>query len=241
MGKRDKTGGGYAASAVALDAPARILVRVTTVGDSEDEGQSAPGDETRTGLTGGSALDADTPTMNSPENAQWERQDRNHRPEPGTVARQADGLTGQAAGVADHEKHIRNARSHFRWMRDCGSAAIVGGATVALTLMLAGLPIQQDVFIALEVIYGLLVIGANVFWWRARASMGQTIPREVDYALVAGAFIIGTGVLTGLDGQWPIMPHTGLWWSFIAVALVVTITGATRRQIAEAALERLKG
>lgn len=199
-----------------------------------------PGDETRTGLTDGPALPADAPTINSPENVQRERQDRNPQPEPGTVARQVR-PAGQAAGVADHEKRIRNAQSHLRWMRDCGSAAVVGGATVALTLMLGGLPMQQDVFTALEVIYGLLVIGANVFWWRARASMGQNIPRVLDYGLVDGALIIGTGVQAALDGQWPIMPHTGPWWNFIALALVVTITGAIRRQIAETALERLKG
>jgi hypothetical protein len=125
-------------------------------------------------------------------------------------------------------------------MRDCGSAAVVGGATVALTLMLGGSPMQQDVFIALEVIYGLLVIGANVFWWRAKASMGQNIPRAIDSGIVTGALIIETGVLAALAGQWPIMPHTSLWWNVIALALVVTITGATRRQIAETALERLK-
>ena len=71
--------------------------------------------------------------------------------------------------------------------------------------------------------------------------MGQNIPRVLDYGLVDGALIIGTGVQAALDGQWPIMPHTGPWWNFIALALVVTITGAIRRQIAETALERLKG
>ena len=86
----------------------------------------------------------------------------------------------------------------------------------------------------------ILVIGATVFWWRAKASLGQDIPRTLDLGFVTGALIIETGVLVALDGQWPIMPHTGPWWNVIATALVVAITGATRRQIAEAALERLR-
>jgi len=202
---------------------------VTTVSDSHDEGQSAPGDEAHTGLPDGPALPVgDAPAVTPPRNVQQERRDRNPQPEPG------------AAQVADHKERILNARSHFRWMGDCSSAAVVGGATVALTLMLGGLSMQPDVFMALEVIYGLLVIGATVFWWRAKASLGQDIPRTLDLGFVTGALIIETGVLVALDGQWPIMPHTGPWWNVIATALVVAITGATRRQIAEAALERLR-
>lgn len=136
---------------------------------------------------------------------------------------------------------ILKARSQWRWMRDCGSAAIVGGSTVALSLMLGGLPVQQDEFIALEVIYGLLVIGTYVFWRKARTTMGLSIPWVLDDGLVTGALIIETGIWTGLQARWPIEPHTSAWWQFISVALLVTLTGAVRRHIAENHLERLKG
>ena len=125
-------------------------------------------------------------------------------------------------------------------MRDCSAAAIVGGATVALTLMLGGLPVWQDEFIALEVIYGLLVIGAWIFWRMARASMSLSLPGVLDGGLFAGLLIIEVGVQTGLSGRWPIEAHTSLWWNFIATALVVTISGVIRRHIAETHLEDLE-
>jgi hypothetical protein len=136
-------------------------------------------------------------------------------------------------------ERIKTARSRWRWMRDCSAAAIVGGATVALTLMLGGLPVWQDEFIALEVIYGLLVIGTWIFWRMARASVGLSIPRTLDDGLLSGLLIIEVGVQTGLRGHWPIEAHTGLWWNFIAMALVVTISGTIRRHIAETHLEDL--
>jgi hypothetical protein len=138
-------------------------------------------------------------------------------------------------------ERIKTARSRWRWMRDFSAAAIVGGATVALTLMLGGLPVWQDEFIALEVIYGLLVIGTWMFWRMARTSTGLSVSRVFDNGLLAGGFIIEVGVQTGLSGHWPIEAHTGLWWNFIATALAVTISGAMRRHIAETHLEDLGG
>lgn len=64
--------------------------------------------------------------------------------------------------------------------------------------MLGGLPVWQGEFIALEVIYGLLVTGAFIFWRMARASIGLSIPRASDGGLLAGLFIIEFGVQTGL-------------------------------------------
>ena len=107
--------------------------------------------------------------------------------------------------------------------------------------MLGGLPVWQDEFIALEVIYGLLVIGTWIFWRMARASVDLSIPRALDDGLLSGLLIIEVGVQTGLRGRWPIEAHTDLWWNFIAMALVVTISGAIRRHIAETHLEDLEG
>jgi hypothetical protein len=45
-------------------------------------------------------------------------------------------------------ERIKTARSRWRCMRDCSAATIVGGAAVALTLMLGGLPVWQDEFIS---------------------------------------------------------------------------------------------
>jgi hypothetical protein len=144
------------------------------------------------------------------------------------------------AHVTDPEARLRKARSCIRWVRDCGAAGIVGGATVALTLMLGGGAVPQDVFVALEVIWGLILLAGTLFSLRAALVLGGRVPTSVLVnELLPAVLIIQVGIMSGFRGRWPIEPHAGEWWEFIALGLVVCISGAIRRHRAEAVLERM--
>jgi hypothetical protein len=52
---------------------------------------------------------------------------------------------------------VLTGRSSATWVHNFGSALMVGGGTFALTLMLGGMPLRQDVTVAFDVLYGVLV------------------------------------------------------------------------------------
>lgn len=144
-------------------------------------------------------------------------------------------------------KHLKTgrarARSYTRWELDCSAALIVGGATVALTLMLGGMAVAQDVFMALEVIYGLLLLLSALLTWRACVAIGGSIPLPaVLQLLLPGIGIVGLGASAASGGShnWPIKPHTSQWWNFITLALVVAIIGVVRRHFSQDFLETSK-
>ncbi len=111
---------------------------------------------------------------------------------------------------------------------------------MALTLMLGGGALPQDVFVALEVIWGLILIASTLFSWRAALVLGGRVPAPVlANELLPGVLIIQVGIRNGFGGRWPIEPHTGEWWEVIALALVVCISGAIRRHRAEGVMDRL--
>jgi hypothetical protein len=60
---------------------------------------------------------------------------------------------------------VHTARLSGAWLRYAGGALIVGGSTVALTLLLAGAVVQPQVFMVLDSLYGILLCSISVFAW----------------------------------------------------------------------------
>lgn len=78
--------------------------------------------------------------------------------------------------------------------------------------MLGGLPVTQGVFVALDVMWGLLIVAGGLFAWDAARAQGAHVPAPaVATELFPGAAIVLVGIGDGFRGQWPIEPHTGGW------------------------------
>ena len=74
------------------------------------------------------------------------------------------------------EGELRRVRSAMRWLQDSGSALILGGATVALTLVCPALPIERETFVALELLYGLLLVASSALFLKATVALGHRHP-----------------------------------------------------------------
>jgi len=137
---------------------------------------------------------------------------------------------------------IRSARSMAEWLKYVASALIVGGSTVGLTFLLAGTVVQIQVYVALGVLYGVLLLASGFLRWR--------INRQCDHSsslllimLLPGAVAIYIGIVTSISTAhdiWPVRPYTAAWWQLFAVALAVAALGAEKRRYAETRIEELK-
>ena len=137
---------------------------------------------------------------------------------------------------------IRAARSMAEWLKYVASALIVGGGTVALTLLLAGTVVQVQVYVALGVLYGVLLLGSGFLRWR--------INRQCDHSgslllimLLPGVTAIYIAVITSIStarGVWPVKPYAAAWWLLFAGALALAALGAEKRRYAETRIEELK-
>jgi hypothetical protein len=137
---------------------------------------------------------------------------------------------------------IRAERSMAEWLKYVASALIVGGSTVALTFLLAGTVVHVQVYIALGVLYGVLLLAGGFLRWR--------INRHRDHSgsllllmLLPGVTAVYIGIITSITathGIWPVRPYAAAWWELFAVALVVATLGAEKRRYAETRIEELK-
>ncbi len=137
---------------------------------------------------------------------------------------------------------IRATRSMAEWLKYVASALIVGGSTVALTFLLTGTLVQIQVYIALGVLYGVLLLAGGYLRWR--------INRQRDHSgsllllqLLPGVTAVYIAIIASISvvhGIWPVRPYAAAWWELFAVALVVAALGAEKRRYAETRIEELK-
>jgi periplasmic divalent cation tolerance protein len=133
---------------------------------------------------------------------------------------------------------IHKARSTAEWLKYVASALIVGGGTVALTLLLAGTIIQMQVYVVLYILYGLLLVEDQFLIWRTHYNVGRNIP-PLWTIVVPGAFIVFFAITGPMHVTWPVKPYTNVWWQVFAVALGVSTLGVVKRRTAEIRMEEL--
>jgi hypothetical protein len=152
------------------------------------------------------------------------------------------GDTGADAPIAQQDLDAlqRKIRSHVKWGRDCGSAAIGAGATVGFSLLLSGSPVRRDVFVPLVAAYGVLLLVAAFFWWRAMYAVGKATASNVGNALAPSVLIVVIALSNLSGGRWPIAAYTGRWWEIVLLAFWVAVTGQLRRRNADDALDDLR-
>jgi uncharacterized membrane protein len=127
------------------------------------------------------------------------------------------------------------------FLRYSSSALIVGGATIALTLLLAGTVVRKDVYVVLQSLYAALVIISAVFMRlevpkSRRSGALQDSLVYIIFSIGYLAFILSSG--TSIVG-WPVRPYTSGWWQLFAAALGAAFLGSIKRMRAESTLEKL--
>jgi cytochrome bd-type quinol oxidase subunit 2 len=138
---------------------------------------------------------------------------------------------------------IAHARSAATWVIYFGSALIVGGSGTMLTVVLAGLDVQQQTYVALSALFGILLVACVILSRLSVTTIGYRLPRGILFTtLVPGLAILGVAVWAGLDpGAWPMKSFTASWWFFIGMALLACLLGLRQRQAAQRWLERVNG
>jgi hypothetical protein len=129
--------------------------------------------------------------------------------------------------------------SYVKWVRDCGAAAIASGAAVAFVLIVGGIAIRREVYVALVVSYGALLFVAAFFWCRALGAVQRANPGNLISALAPPVLIIGLALANFYDARWPIRPYTRAWWEVVFFALLVALLGWWRRREAGALLAEI--
>src|SRR5664280_602038 len=140
------------------------------------------------------------------------------------------------------KRNIRRARTNTKFMRDCGSAIAVGGASIALTLIIGGLAIQKEAYVALLLLEGILIGGSAYFEWRARSALTARSPiwYTVQIAIV-GTVIVAFGVSVAAEPghDWPASAYTASWWALVGFSLSAAFVGAMLRRVADRLLDDL--
>lgn len=137
---------------------------------------------------------------------------------------------------------VRRARSAAEWLRYVAGALIVGGSTVALTLLLAGTLITLEIYVVLLVLYAVLLLLIGVLGW---CTLEQKSRKN---SLLANRLFPGTGIFITVilvssasdKLAWPIERYTTSWWSVFGLALFAVLLGAQNRMYAERTLEMFK-
>ena len=134
----------------------------------------------------------------------------------------------------------RLARISAKFMRDCGSGIAVGGGTVALTFMISGLMVRQEVYVALTFLQAVLLLSSVCFEVRALRLLGRPVaPWYVAQAVIVAVLflVLGVGAAAGTNGPWPAVAYTWHWWSLIVLSFSAAIIGVTCRRSAERMLD----
>lgn len=106
-----------------------------------------------------------------------------------------------------------------------------------LTLLLAGLPIHKEVFIALEVLYFLFSLGACLLLWKAIDVLKHRSPSPLPFILGLPLLVLEPGLVLAYRGRWPVDPYTFGWWNFIGLALTMMVMGGVFRHNADSLIE----
>jgi hypothetical protein len=140
---------------------------------------------------------------------------------------------------ADPVEAARDLRVSMKFLRDLGSAQIVGGATVFLTLLLADLSMRWETFTAFEVVYFTLAAASRAFATSAALKRGarpHKYWRWVNNATVAAIILVGTFVGSR---DWPVRAESVAWWFIVGLSLVIALVGLIQRAAAEFRLDEI--
>lgn len=138
-------------------------------------------------------------------------------------------------------QEVEQARSCAALLRYSAGALIVGGATVALTLLLAGTVVQKQVYLVLVSLYGgLVVLGAVLMrLTKPKPYRSGALVDSAVYTVTAAVYLV-YAIETGISSKgWPVKPYTSSWWQIFAVALGAAFLGVFKRMNAESRLESL--
>jgi hypothetical protein len=140
-----------------------------------------------------------------------------------------------------NEQVVKEARFTVRNQRDCGAASAVGGATVAISLLIGGGNVTLDAFTVLLIAQSLLLFAAQVFNVWSERLMGRDPSRPMLVATTIAATVIAA-VGSFLASQ---LKHHGsnsgssAWWWLLGLAGAGALLGLSIRRSAESLLDEL--
>jgi hypothetical protein len=139
------------------------------------------------------------------------------------------------------EEDKRSCLNYLKWARDCGAALIVGGATFALTMMLGGGVMQNEVVIAFGILYFLIFDTLMWLGWRLSGRyLRHRVSRQTLLWLAVLGPLIMPVVLGAIGPQYPLSAYSVNWWFIVGISLVVTIAGTFQRHVAESEMEDVR-
>jgi hypothetical protein len=128
------------------------------------------------------------------------------------------------------------------WARYAANAAILGGATIFLVVLLSSLDLDRRTMAALcFALAGSLLL---CLFMRIQAGSDRWRPVQVQTGsflltslFILAAFGFGVLMLTGaVQGRSPVDSFTSEWWGFASIALLSAIVGAVQRAQIETSL-----
>lgn len=126
---------------------------------------------------------------------------------------------------------IARARTSAEILRYVAGGLIAGGVGVVLAMLVAGGPLGWRSYIALDVIYGVLLVAMAVFSWRMLVGPIRKV------TVLANLLIPGFGVLLiaissateSATQHKAVQPYTNDWWVLVATALTALLIGCQKR------------
>jgi hypothetical protein len=128
------------------------------------------------------------------------------------------------------ESDVNRARQLTNWAVKFSGAQVVGGGGVALAMLVSGSPVHQQSFIALDILYGLLLSSTAVFVWqvtRIVKVVAKTRGRWLAKLSLVASVVFGAGTaFVFVTTTWPAKAFTLSWWFCLGLALAVAILAA---------------
>lgn len=159
------------------------------------------------------------------------------RGQPEAIAEAARFLQHNLADAQTVKKVRRSVKSQ----RDCGAASAVGGATVAISLLIGDGKVTLHAFYVLLFAQGLLIVAAQFFTYQSARLMARNVPFHETLGFVFAALVIsGLGpYLTTHLRQHESNAGSSSWWLLLGLAAVGALLGLIIRRSAEALMEEL--
>lgn len=128
------------------------------------------------------------------------------------------------------------ARLWATWAKNFASALVAGGAGAVLTMVLGGQAIDVETYVALQVLFLLMLVGSVFSLHRSARRLDRNAPGWDLVKIVGLSLLACTGVsmyYNTLEGwTWPLAQHTIAWWCFGVEGLVVAAIGGSLRFVA---------